>query len=184
MAPPDADLMRGVSAGDPSALEALYDRYASRLLGLALRIVQERTAAEDVLQEAFLRVWRRAASFDPKRGEVVGWLAAIVRNAGLDHLRRVGARPPLADIDDEAWPDETPDPAMDVPAAVAERAQAERVRRALAALPREQRQVIELSYFAGLSRREIAARLNVPEGTIHTRARLGLHKLRELLEAA
>lgn len=178
LAPDDGELMARLRQKDPAALEALYDRYAARMLGLALRIVRQRAAAEEVVQEAFFRVWQRAASFDPQRGDCFNWLITIVRNGSLDYLRRQQARPVESDLEEEAWPS---DPQPTVPETAEVRERRRQVQRALAELPFEQRQVIELSYFAGLSRREIALRLNVPEGTIHTRARLGLLKLREAL---
>jgi RNA polymerase sigma-70 factor (ECF subfamily) len=181
-APADVELMAHLSLGEPAALEALYDRHAPRLFGLALRILQEPSAAEDAVQEAFLRAWRRADTYDARRGEVAAWLAAIARNTCLDVVRRQRLKPAPFDPDDDDLPRDYGDPVTDVAATVEERSRAAQVRRALAALSAEQRQVIELSYFAGLTRREIAARLDVPEGTVHTRARLALQKLRELLE--
>jgi RNA polymerase sigma-70 factor (ECF subfamily) len=171
--------MSRIRQGDVAALEALYDRYAARMLGLALRILQQRELAEDAVQEAFFRVWKRADSFDPGRGDIFGWLAAIVRNVCLDHWRRQGTQPPLVDVAGDL---DLPDPEADVAETAAEREERRQVRRALAALPAEQRQVLELSFFGGLTRRDIASRLNIPVGTIHTRARLGLQKLRDLLE--
>jgi RNA polymerase sigma-70 factor (ECF subfamily) len=174
----EAELMTRVQLGEPQAVEWLYDQFAARLLGLACRIVQERAVAEELLQEAFVRAWRRAELFDARRGDVFSWLATIVRNLCLDHLRRQNSRPTLTEAEAD-W--EPRDWAPDAAEAVEARAQRRSVQAALAALPREQRLVLELSYFAGLSRREIAVHLDVPEGTIHTRARLGLLKLRELL---
>ena len=174
----EAEVMRQVQRGDTRAMEQLYDAYASRLLGLACRMVGERAVAEELVQEAFLRAWRRAGSFDPQRGSLFNWLATIVRNACLDHFRRQRARPPLEEMEIE-W--EPRDAAPDVTEAAEAREQRRQVQRALAALPFEQRQVLELSYYGGYTRRDIAAQLKMPEGTIHTRARLGLLKLRELL---
>jgi RNA polymerase sigma-70 factor (ECF subfamily) len=176
----DAELMAGVQAGDADALEALYDRHAPRMLGLALRMLGQREPAEDALQEAFLRVWRRAASFAPERGGFPGWLASIVRNLCLDYLRGTGA-PVLLEADDDRF-ETALDPEPDVPTQVEALSRRTQVRQALAALPEAQRQIIVLSYFGGLTRRDIAARLGVPPGTVHTRARLALLRLRELLE--
>ena len=183
--PTDAELISRVRRGEAAALEALYDRYAAWMLGLAVRIVGEHEAAEDILQESFFQVWSRAESFDPARGAFPAWLTTIVRSRSIDHLRRRSARPPLVsakdDTADERWAN-LPAPGPDVPAIVAERDQRRRVRGALATLPEDQRQVLELSYFGGLTRREIAVRLQLPEGTVHTRAPLALQKLRSLLE--
>jgi RNA polymerase sigma-70 factor (ECF subfamily) len=174
----EAELMTRVQRGEPRAVELLYDQYAARLLGLALRMVRERAVAEELVQEAFLRAWRRAESFDAQRGDTFHWLASIVRNACLDHFRRQRVRPPMEEVDEE-W--ELRDAAPDVAETAEVRAQRRAVQHALTRLPPEQREVLELSYYGGYTRRQIAARLNLPEGTIHTRARLGLLKLRELL---
>lgn len=171
--------MSRIQQGEVNALETLYDRYSARMFGLALRILHQRDAAEDAVQEAFFRVWKRAESFDPQRGAFLGWLAAIVRNTCLDYGRRQGTRPTLLEMDADV---DLPDPDADVAETAAEREQRRQVRQALAALPPEQSQVLELSFFAGLTRRDIAAQLNIPVGTVHTRARLGLQKLRDLLE--
>lgn len=183
--PTDAELISRVQRGQAAALEALYDRYAAWMLGLAVRIVGEHEAAEDILQESFFQVWSRAESFDPARGVFPAWLTTIVRSRSIDYLRRRSARPRLVSVNDGAandrWAD-VPDPGPDVPAIMAERDEQRRVREALAMLPADQRQVLELSYFGGLTRREIAVRLQLPEGTVHTRARLALQKLRSLLE--
>ncbi len=181
--PTDTELISRARRGETAALEALYDRYAAWMLGLAVRIVGEREAAEDILQESFFQVWARAESFDPARGAFPAWLTTIVRSRSIDYLRRRSARPrPVSDsAANDHWTD-VPDPGPDVSAIVAERDRRRRVRGALATLPEDQRQVLELSYFGGLTRREIAARLQLPEGTVHTRARLALQRLRSLLE--
>jgi RNA polymerase sigma-70 factor (ECF subfamily) len=174
----DGELIARVRQGEEAALEALYDRHAPRMLGLALRMVSARDVAEDVLQEAFVRVWERAESFDPVRGNFAAWLAAIVRNRCLDYFRKHGSAVlPRNDPDEIS----APDPDGDTLGAVVARDQQMRLRQALTRLPDDQRQVIELAFFAGLTRREIAARLNCPPGTIHTRARLALDKLRDAL---
>jgi len=179
----DETLAVQVSRGDSSALETLYDRYASTVLGISLRVVGDRAAAEDVLQETFWRVWRSAGTYQPQRGSFSAWLFRIARNLAIDAFRRRNGRPqPIADMDDgDSRIDQTPDPDMDV----AEQAQAlfkyKQVRSALATLPFVQRQVIELAYFYGMTRQEIAEATGEALGTIHTRARLALQKLREEL---
>jgi RNA polymerase sigma-70 factor (ECF subfamily) len=179
----DESLAAQVSGGDSSALETLYDRYASIVLGISLRILSDRDAAEDVLQETFWRVWRSAGTYQPARGSFAAWLFRIARNLAIDAFRRRNGRPqPVADMDDgDSRLDQTPDPDMNV----AEQAQAlfkyKQVRRALISLPRVQRQVIEMAYFYGMTRQEIAEATGEALGTIHTRARLALQKLREEL---
>lgn len=174
----DASLMAHVQNGDAHALEELYHRHSVRMLGLAASIVRQRAVAEELVQEAFIRVWLKAETFDPVRGDGRGWLLTIVRNRCLDYLRRQKLRPtPVAFDATEDLPAEghTAWEAIETSWRQAQ------VRAALNYLPREQREVLHLSYYSGLTRRDIAARLKVPEGTIHTRARLALIKLKELL---
>jgi len=182
----DLDLMRRIRQRDETALEALYDRYAPRLLGLATQMLGQTALAEEILQEAFFRVWERAETFDPLRGQLAVWLVAVLRNLCRDALRQQKARPMTVEsalsLPEESQWANLPDPLSDVPATASARARRERVRRALAQLPEDQRQVVELSFFGGLTRREIAAQLKDPEGTVHTRARLALQKLRSLLQ--
>ena len=151
-------------------------------MGLALRILADPGAAEEVVQETFWRVWQRASAYRPERGVFAGWLLRITRNLAIDILRREKIRPPVAESDPAggAW-ELQPDPAADVPEAVAALHDAGMIRAALAALPSEQRKVLELAYFRGLTRQEIAAAIAAPLGTVHTRARLGLEKLRQAL---
>ena len=184
----DSQLMQRVARRDGDALAALYDLYAARVLGVCLRIVEEGQLAEDMLQEVFVRVWQRAHLYEPARGSLTTWLMGVTRNTCIDQLRRQRARP-IA-LEPSSAPDALPfeetlvDPDGDVPQRAAENARAALVRRALARLAPEQQLVIELSYFRGLTRREIARKLEWPEGTVHTRARLALqnlrHQLREL----
>jgi RNA polymerase sigma-70 factor (ECF subfamily) len=180
----DEILVDRVAGGDSAALEALYDRHASTVLGVLLKVTGDREAAEDVLQETFWRIWKNAGAYQPGLGPFTGWLFRIARNLAVDAHRRKNVRPQaLAGTNDEdVLADRTPDPDTDV----AEQAQAalmnQRVRKALAGLPRVQRQVIELAYFYGMTRQEIAEATGEALGTVHTRARLGLQKLREELE--
>ena len=177
---PDQALVTGVSRGDSAALEALYDRYASRVLGVALKIIGDQALAEDILQETFWRVWQNAAGYQSQLGPFTGWLFRIVRNLSIDAYRRRNVRPQaiLSANGSDPILDETPDPDTDV----AEQAQViltnRQIRTALASLPDVQRQVIELAYFYGMTRQEIAEATGEALGTIHTRARLALQKLR------
>ena len=181
---PDQALVTGVARGDSTALEALYDRYASRVLGVALKIIGDQALAEDILQETFWRVWQNAEAYQSQLGPFTGWLFRIVRNLSIDAYRRRNVRPQaiLSANGSDPILDETPDPDMDV----AEQAQAiltnRQIRTALASLPDVQRQVIELAYFYGMTRQEIAEVTGEALGTIHTRARLALQKLREELD--
>jgi RNA polymerase sigma-70 factor (ECF subfamily) len=179
----DRLIVRRMAGGDHLALGDLYDRHARLLYSLALRIVRERSDAEDVLQETFTQVWRQANRFEASRGTVVGWLVTVTRSRALDRLRqRRTQREGAADFDRVA--DNLPDQsrALDLQLVTAE--QANRVRQALAALPDELRIPLELAYYEGLSQSEIAERLRTPLGTIKTRMRQTLLRLREALAGA
>jgi RNA polymerase sigma-70 factor (ECF subfamily) len=177
----DEDVLARIQDRDDVALAELYDRYGRLAFGLAYRLLGERGAAEDVVQEAFLAVWRRAGSFQADRGSARGWLMSIVHNAAIDRRRgRFKREQTDVPLDDLAFKLETD--AEDTFAAVADGIVAAEVRRALTELPAEQRQAIELAYFGGLTQHEIATRTGTPLGTVKSRMRLGLHKLRTLLQ--
>ncbi len=176
----DQALLALVAKKEPEALAKLYESYASRALGLAFRILKDRDLAEQVIQDAFWKVWKHAGEYEPTRGSFGTWLFTIVRNLSIDQLRR--RRDEISLDDDEQGPGiEAQTGVPDVGEAVGRRLRSEELRAALRALPPSQRQVIELAYFEGLTRREIAERLDEPLGTVHTRARLGLVKLSQLL---
>jgi len=176
----DEILVARVGRGDRTALETLYDRHASIVLGICLKITGDRAAAEEVLQDTFWRVWQSATSFQPQRGSFTGWLFRIARNLAVDANRRRGVRPQEIAETMDANPilDQMPDAGLSVTEQTQSRLEAQEVRKALAILPREQRQVIEMAYFYGMTRPEIAEATGEALGTIHTRARLGLEKLR------
>lgn len=177
---PDETLVIQVARGNSAALEVLYDRYASTVLGISVKVIGDQALAEDVLQETFWRVWQSAATYQSQRGSFTGWLFRIARNLAIDTYRRRNVRPQAISgaVDSDPIVDETPDPDVDV----AEQAQSilknRQIRKALAALPGVQRQVIEMAYFYGMTRQEIAEATGEALGTIHTRARLALQKLR------
>lgn len=182
----DGELMQRIARGDSRALAELYDRYAAQVMGLCVRILNERELAEEALQEVFVRVWEKAQTFEATRGSASVWVLSITRNWCIDQLRRARVRPqtsepPPTEVDPPPFEETLIDHSADVPNEAASRERARLVRRALSVLSVEQRQVIELSYFRGLTRREIARRLRWPEGTVHTRARLALLTLRQAL---
>jgi len=180
----DEILVARITRGDSSALEALYDRHASTVLGVLLKVIGDRALAEDVLQETFWRVWKSASTYESERGPFTGWLFRIARNLAIDAHRRTNVRPQVlvTENDVDALADRAPDPDTDVPEQAQVDFRNQQVRAALASLPRVQRQVIELAYFYGMTRQEISKATGEALGTIHTRARLGLQKLREELD--
>lgn len=168
---PDAELVRAMAEGQQEALAALYERHSALMLGLAMRIVRNRKEAEDLLHDVFLEAWRTAKSFDPKRGRVRTWLAIRMRSRALDQQKSARVSRNAGDGGlDRLEADErqsSPDHA--------------KVRSALEELPQEQRQVIELAYFEGLSCSEIAERIAVPIGTVKSRLAAAMSKLRATL---
>jgi RNA polymerase sigma-70 factor (ECF subfamily) len=168
-----------VAGGDPAALAELYDRYADMLYSLALRVVGSASDAEEVLQDAWLQAWRSARSYDPARGAVGAWLVTITRTRALDRLRSLGSRRRALDAAALEAASDPPAPIADPVIGHARRALRTNVAAAITALAPQQRQVVELAYFDGLSQSEIAARLNTPLGTIKSWTRQALQKLRE-----
>ncbi|MEO6294536.1 MAG: sigma-70 family RNA polymerase sigma factor [Candidatus Limnocylindria bacterium] len=176
----DLDLIGRIAEGDASSLGALYDRHNLVAFRVALSIVHDRGRAEDVVQEAFLSVWRKGGSYTPGRGSVRSWLIGIVRNRAIDTLRARRA----SDVDDEATLLSLRDAGPSVVEQVAAKLEGEAIRTALRRLPLGQRQAIANAFFAGLSHAEIAATTGLPLGTVHGRIRLGLRRLRRHLLAA
>jgi len=178
----DAALLAAVARGDRRAYTALYRRYASILLGLLYRILSNRPEAEDVLQEVFLQIWRKAGEFDARRGGAFAWLATLARNRALDRLSVLDSRSRLATL--RGMPDLRDGDVASDPVEEASLAEdARHLRRALAQIPESQRTVLLLAYFRGLTQSEIARHLDAPLGTVKSNARLGLTKLRDLLGA-
>lgn len=178
----DTTLIREVAAGRPAALSALYDRYSRLVYSLAFRAVGDAGAAEEITQDVFVSIWDRAASYRPEQAKVSTWLGSIARHRAIDVLRRRGVRPEGHSLDWEAAAGDAL-PRIDGPErAVEEHLERQRVRAAVASLPEEQRRALSLAYFDGLSHSEIAAALREPLGTVKTRIRLAMQKLRQLLE--
>lgn len=173
----DAELLRQVAGGDEVALAALYDRYKSILFSLIFRILHSQSEAEDILQDVFIQVWQKAAAFDEERGRAFTWLATLARSRAIDRLRQLGSRERTATEASRAAPEEWTDAVEDA----IKSEQGAVVRSALAELPEEQRRTLLLAYFEGLTQTEIAEKLNAPLGTVKTRMRSGMIKLRELL---
>lgn len=179
----DPELLTRVQGRSRRALEVLYERYAAKAMGLACKILRDRDLAQEVVLDAFWRVWERADQFQTGRGSFASWFFGIVRNLAIDELRRQELRPiPSEDAQLELALASDVTRENDVTEIVARKLNVERVQDALNALPPPQREVLELAYLQGLTREEISQQLAQPLGTIHTRARLGLEKLRVMLE--
>lgn len=172
--PSDKDLVSRVRAGDQDALGALYDRYSALVYAVGLRVLADSPAAEDVLQEVFMQLWRNPARFNATRGSLGAWLAVIARNRAIDALRK---RRYESDIEDTVVSVE-PDLVSEADRSRA----AKNVRDALSGMHPAQRQALELAFFEGLTHTEIAAKIEEPLGTIKTRIRAGLLALRKALK--
>ncbi|RME52555.1 MAG: sigma-70 family RNA polymerase sigma factor [Caldilineae bacterium] len=179
----DEVLLARIAAKDTQAFEILYDRHAKTVYSLILRIVQDPSVAEDLLQESFWQVWRKAEQFQ-ESGPAGAWLCRIGRNKALDHLRRQKARPQKAEKGITGLEQMTGPANQEVEAQITQLWDREFLQKALSAIPHEQRQCLEMAYFEGKSQREIAATIGVPLGTVKTRIRIGLEKLERSLRAA
>ena len=174
----DGDLLVRLQRRDPQALGELYDRYGRMVFGLILRIVQDRGAAEDLVQETFLRVWNRVGGFDSEQGAVGPWLLAVARNRAIDYLRYRGRRP---EASLELSETENPSLFADIQADPLRFELVRQVKAALEKLTQQQRQAIELAYFEGMSQTEIAERMKQPLGTVKSWMRRALQQMREEL---
>ena len=170
-----ADRIRG---GDAAALGELYDRHAAAALAVAMRVVGGRAEAEDVVHDAFVAVWRKIDRFDAQRGSLRAWLLTVVRNRAIDRVRARRTAVDVDEADDRSLLRTGPNPTWE---AALDRAAANDLRRAMEALPDEQRRAVELAYFEGYTYREVAEITGVPPGTANGRLRLALAKLREAL---
>jgi RNA polymerase sigma-70 factor (ECF subfamily) len=174
----ERDVRDRLVSGEDGALGEVYDQYASFVYGLALRVIGDARAAEDVSQDVFVCLWERPAAFDPERGSLRTWLGTLAHRRAVDYVRREEARRRRTERD-AGYAVTAPDVEEAATALVA----AERVRAALDLLPSEQRRAIQLAYFGGKTYREVAVVLGIPEGTAKSRLRLGLRRIAEALEA-
>jgi RNA polymerase sigma-70 factor, ECF subfamily len=176
----DEDLMPLVEVGDAEAFAALYDRHGRMAYSLAYRMMGEKQEAEDLVQEAFIKVWRSAGSYRAERGSVRTWILSIVHNRGIDHLRSRAARGRMWGKVEASAPTSEPSEAF---AETWRNTRQGQVREALKTLPQEQLKILELAYFSGYTHVEIAERLDLPLGTVKGRMRLGLQKIRDFFQA-
>ena len=175
----DEELMELVRGGEVHAFEVIFDRHSTAAFSLAYRMCGRRSLAEDIVQDAFLSLWRSSSSYEPGRGSVRSWVLSVVHNRAIDAFRRQGPRDGR-NVADEGVAERLPAPdATDVE--VERRDDARQVRSALEELPPDQRQVIELAYFGGFTHAQIAEMLDLPPGTVKGRMRLGLTKMRYVL---
>jgi RNA polymerase sigma-70 factor (ECF subfamily) len=178
----DESLMRLIVHAQAEALNTLYDRYSRLVYSMAYHAVGDPAVAEEITQDVFFRVWEKAGTYRSEQAKVSTWLTSITRYRAIDVLRRRGARPEKHSIgwEELAFGDE---PSVDGPEGAAEQAlEGQRVRAAIAGLPLDQRRALSLAYFQGLSHSQIAEQLGEPLGTVKTRIRLAMQKLREVLQ--
>jgi RNA polymerase sigma-70 factor (ECF subfamily) len=176
----DEDLMQLVHDGEARAFEVIFDRHGSAAFSLAYRMCGRRAMAEDVVQEAFLSLWRSGARYDQTRGSMRSWVLSVVHNRAIDAFRREVVRD-NRDVHDDGIAEQMPS-AQRTETEVERRDEAQQVRGALSELPQDQRQVIELAYFGGFTHMQIAEMLRLPPGTVKGRMRLGLTKMRLALD--
>jgi RNA polymerase sigma-70 factor, ECF subfamily len=174
----ELSVRKRMASGDESALTEVYDQYASFVYGLALRVIGDPRAAEDVSQDVFVAVWERPDAFDPERGSLRTWLGTLAHRRAVDYVRREEARRRRTERDASRRAS-----VPDVEEIAVALVTAERVREALDLLPDEQRRAIQLAYFGGKTYRQVAEVLGIPEGTAKSRLRLGLRRIADALEA-
>ena len=175
----DEHLISFVGQGDAEAFTILYDRHGRAAFSLAYRVMGERQAAEDLVQDAFLKLWRSGTSYRPERGSVRTWLLSLVRNRGIDQLRAQASRRRTQEKIESSAPRSQPSEAF---AETLRNSQRDQVRQALNTLPPEQLKILELSYFSGYTHLQISELVDVPLGTIKGRMRLGLKKMRDCFD--
>jgi RNA polymerase sigma-70 factor (ECF subfamily) len=176
---PDSALIERMMAGDEAALSTLYDRYSAMLFGMLMRILRDQQAAEEVLQDLFLQLWRNAAQFDAGRGSLPAWLMVIGRNRAISRLRGRRDREVLEEKEGDYA--NTFASSQNIEDETVRAELARNISAALAQLPDEQRQAVELAYFEGMTQSEIANRTGTPLGTVKTRVRTAMQTLRQIL---
>jgi RNA polymerase sigma-70 factor (ECF subfamily) len=180
----EVQLMKKIKAKDANALEELYNQYNGLLFGLIISIVKKKEEAEDILQEVFMNIWQKAHTFDEERGNVYGWLVTMTRNKAIDRTRSKDYKTQekaSVNLDDPAF--SLKGDKFDPLETTIYSDRAKMVKKALAEIPEAQREVLKIAYYRGMTQSEIADHLNIPLGTVKTRTRQGMLKLRDLLES-
>jgi RNA polymerase sigma-70 factor (ECF subfamily) len=178
----DESLIRLIAQSQSEALGELYDRYNRLVFGLARNAVGDQALAEEITQDVFMRIWNKAGTYQAEQGKVVSWIAGITRNRAIDVFRHQKSLPEGTSLSLEELPFFDPPDSLNIEREVETRFRKQRVQQALFLLPKEQRDVLALAYFRGYTHEEAAAALGQPLGTVKTRIRLGMQKLRQLLE--
>jgi len=178
----DETLIRLVTRSHSEALSELYDRFNRLVFGLALNAVHDQGLAEEITQDVFMRVWDRAGTYHAEQGKVATWVASITRNRAIDILRYQKIRPEGSSLSLEELPYFDPPDSQSIEVEVELNSQKQLVRRSLSLLPKEQRDALALAFFKGYTQQEVAEALGEPLGTVKTRIRLGMQKLRQILE--
>jgi RNA polymerase sigma-70 factor, ECF subfamily len=176
----DEDLISLVEARDADAFSTLYDRHSRSAYSLAYRMMGDRQAAEDLTQDAFIKMWRNSASYRAERGSVRTWILSIVHNRGIDQLRSTASRRRTQEKIEASAPRSQPSEAF---AETWRNSQRDQIREALDTLPPEQLKILELAYFSGYTHVEISRLLSLPLGTVKGRMRLGLKKIRDYFDS-
>lgn len=177
---PDSALVEQMIAGDESALSTLYDRYSGMIYSMLLRILRDTHAAEEILQDLFFQLWHNAAGYDPSRGSLPAWLMVIGRNRAISRLRRRDFRQPDDTL--ETFPEGAVPSSVNLETEAQQAELMQRLRLAMATLPPEQREAVELAYFEGMTQTEIAARTGAPLGTVKTRVRTAMQYLKQTFD--
>lgn len=179
----DLILLERITQLDDTALAQLYDRYGRLVFSIACQILADESLAEEVTQDVFVQIWKKALTYEPAQGKVLTWMSSITRHRAIDQIRRRRIRPEGSSI---AWEDcceENGDDTLDVEPKILSSEQRRQLIGALNTLPAEQREALALAYFKGFTQQEIALQLGEPLGTVKTRIRLALQKLRAVLES-
>ena len=181
----DLELINMIKMGDEKALEVLYDRYASAVMGFAYKILGNDDYAAEIVQETFIRIWDRCDRFQSDRGKFTTWMFGIARNLAIDNYRKLKIRPEAASSESEVLQMErASDSSSPIEESVAGHIQNEKVQQLVQALPDKEREIIELSFFQGLTRVEIAQKTGIALGTVNSRARRAMQNLKSELQGA